>query len=326
MKVRRRQFLHWAAGAALLPVVSRVASGQQTYPSRPVRIIVPFPAGGQGDIVVRLIGQRLAERLGQPFVVENRTGAAGNIGTEAVVRSAPDGYTLLFISTPSTINASLYDNLSFHFIRDIAPVASMSRGVGVMVVTPNFPAKTLPEFINYAKANPGKIGMASGGYGSLPHLYGELFDMMGSVDLAHVPYRGTPLAMPDLMSGQVQVMFDMVTNSMESIKAGKLRALGVTSTTRMDVLPDVPAIAEFLPGYEANGWQGIGAPRDTPVQILDLLNKEINAALADPKINTRLVDLGLVPAPMSRAAFGKFIADETEKWARVIKFAGIKPQ
>jgi tripartite-type tricarboxylate transporter receptor subunit TctC len=325
MTLRRRRFLQLATAAAALPAIPCFAQAQ-AYPTRPVRIIVPFPAGGQGDILVRLIGQQLGERLGQPFVVENRTGAAGNIGTEAVVRSAPDGYTLLFISTPSTINASLYDNLSFKFVRDIAPVASMSRGVGAMVVTPDFPSKSLPEFIAYAKANPGHVRMATGGYGSLPHLYGELFDMMAGVQLAQVPYRGTPLAMPDLMSGQVQVMFDMVTNSMPSIKNGKLRALGVTSTSRMDVLPDVPAISEFLPGYEANGWQGIGAPRDTPVEILDLLHNEINTALADPPIKQHLVDLGLLPAPMSRAAFVKFIADETEKWAKVIKFAGVKPR
>jgi tripartite-type tricarboxylate transporter receptor subunit TctC len=325
MKLPRRSFLHLAAGAAALPALPRIARAQ-TYPSRPVRWIVPFPAGGQGDILTRLIGQWLSERLGQPFVIENRTGAAGNIGTEAVVRSAADGYTLLFVSTPTSINATLYDNLNFNFIRDIAPVASMCRGVGVMVVTPTFPSKSVPEFIAYAKANPGNIRMASGGYGSLAHVYGELFRMLAGIDLAHVPYRGTPLALPDLMSGQVQVMFDLLTNALEHIKTGKLRALGVTVAARLDALPDVPAIAEFLPGYEASGWQGVGAPRNTPAEIVERLHKEINAALADPKITARLADLGLVPAPMSLADFGKFIADETEKWGKVVKFAGIKPQ
>jgi tripartite-type tricarboxylate transporter receptor subunit TctC len=325
MTLPRREFLRLAAGAAALPALSRIARAQ-AYPTRPVRWIVPFPAGGQGDILTRLIGQWLSERLGQPFVIENRTGAAGNIGTEAVVRSAPDGHTLLFVSTPTSINATLYDNLNFNFIRDIAPVASMSRGVGVMVVTPAFPSGSVAEFIAYAKANPGQIRMASGGYGSLAHVYGELFKMMAGIDLAHVPYRGTPLALPDLLSGQVQVMFDLATNALEQIRTGKLRALGVTTATRLDVLPDIPAIAESLPGYEASGWQGVGAPKNTPTEIVDRLHKEINAALADPKIAARLADLGLVAMPMSLAEFGKFIADETEKWGKVVKFAGLKPQ
>ena len=325
MKLPRRSFLHLAAGAAALPVVSRVARAQ-AYPSRPVRWIVPFPSGGGADIPARLLGQWLSERLGQPFVVENRAGAAGNIGTEAVVNSSPNGYTLLHTTSANMINATLYDHLNFNFLRDIAPVASIMRVPGVMVVNPSVPAKTVPEFIAYAKANPGKISMASGGNGSPPHLYGELFKRMAGIDMVHVPYRGTSLALPDLLGGRVQVAFDLVTTAKEQIDSGKLRALGVTTATRLDVLPNVPTIADFLPGYEASGLQGVGAPKNTPAEIINKLNSEINTALADPRIAAQLVQLGGAVLAGSPSDFGKLIAAETEKWGKVIRAANIKAE
>ena len=319
----RRHILHLTAGAAALPAVSRVAWAQ-TYPTRPVRLIVGVAAGCGTDIVARLISQWLSERLGQQFIVENRPGAGSNIATEVVVRAPPDGYTLLTVGAPAAINATLYyDKLNFNFIRDIAPVAGIMRGPLVMLVNPSFPAKTVPEFIAYAKANPGKINMASGGNGTTPHVTGELFKMMTGVDMVHVPYRGAGPAITDLLGGQVQVLFD---NPIEHIRAGRLRALAVTTTTRSEALPDIPTLGEFVPGYDASGWFGIGAPKDTPVQIIDRLNREINACLADPRMKARLTDLGGIVLSGSPADFGKHIAEETEKWAKVIKFAGIKPE
>ena len=319
----RRHILHLTAGAAALPAVSRVAWAQ-TYPTRPVRLIVGVAAGGGTDIVARLISQWLSERLGQQFIVENRPGAGSNIATEVVVRAPPDGYTLLTVGAPAAINATLYyDKLNFNFIPDIAPVAGIMRGPLVMLVNPSFPAKTVPEFIAYAKANPGKINMASGGNGTTPHVTGELFKMMTGVDMVHVPYRGAGPAITDLLGGQVQVLFD---NPIEHIRAGRLRALAVTTTTRSEALPDIPTLGEFVPGYDASGWFGIGAPKDTPVQIIDRLNREINACLADPRMKARLTDLGGIVLSGSPADFGKHIAEETEKWAKVIKFAGIKPE
>jgi tripartite-type tricarboxylate transporter receptor subunit TctC len=321
----RRQILHLAAGAAALPALSRIARAQ-AYPTRPVHIIVGFAPGGATDIMARLIGQWLSERLGQPFVIENRPGANGNIGTEAVVRGAPDGYTLLLISPPHAINATLYDKLSFNFIRGIAPVAGIHREPDVMKVNPSVPVKTVPEFIAYAKANPGKINFASGGNGSPSHVSGELFKMMTGVNLVHVPYRGAGPALVDLLGGQVQVNFSTMSSSIEYVRAGKLRALAVTTPTRSPVLPDVPTVAEFVPGYESSYWTGVGAPKNTPAELVDKLNKEINAALADPKMKARLLDLGGTPMPMTPADFGNLIAEETEKWAKVVKFAGIKPE
>jgi tripartite-type tricarboxylate transporter receptor subunit TctC len=320
---RRRQFLHLAAGAAALPAVSRVAWAQ-AYPSRPVRIIVGFAPGGNSDITARLIGQWLSERLGQQFVIDNRPGGGGNIGTEAVVRASPDGYTLLMVGSYNAVNATLYDKLNFNFIRDVAPVAGIIVVPNVMVVNPSVPAKTVPELIAYAKANPGKLTMASAGSGTQSHVSGELFKMMASVDMVHVPYRGGGPAFNDLLSGQVQVMFPTTVSSIGYIRAGRLRALAVTTATRSDALPDIPTIAEFLPGYEATGWNGIGAPKNTPVEIIDRLNKEINAALADPKMKSRLADLGGTVLPGSPAEFGKHIAEETEKWGKVVRFTGIK--
>jgi tripartite-type tricarboxylate transporter receptor subunit TctC len=320
----RRQFLHLAAGAAALPAMSRIA-GAQAYPTRPVRIIVGFAPGGGADIAARLIGQWLSERLGQSFVIENRPGAGSNIATEAVVRAPSDGYTLLLVSAPAAINATLYEKLSFNFIRDIAPVASISHVPHVMVVHPSFPAKTVPEFIAYAKANAGKINMASAGNGSTPHVAGELFKMMAGVNLIHVPYRSAGPALTDLLGGQVQVMFDNMASSIEHIRAGKLRPLAVTTTMRSETLPDVPTVSEFVPGYEVSNWFGVGAPKATPAEILDRLNKEINASLADPKLRARLADLGGTPLVGSPADFGKLIAAETEKWAKVIRAANIKP-
>jgi tripartite-type tricarboxylate transporter receptor subunit TctC len=325
MKLPRRQFLHLAAGAAALPAVSRFAWAQE-YPTKPVRIIVGFAPGGGADIAARLIGQWLSERLGQSFVIENRPGAGSNIATEAVVRAPSDGYTLLLVSAPAAINATLYEKLSFNFIRDIAPVASISHVPHVMVVHPSFPAKTVPEFIAYAKANAGKINMASAGNGSTPHVAGELFKMMAGVNLIHVPYRSAGPALTDLLGGQVQVMFDNMASSIEHIRAGKLRPLAVTTTMRSETLPDVPTVSEFVPGYEVSNWFGVGAPKATPAEILDRLNKEINSGLADPKIKARLADLGGIPLVGSPADFGKFIAEETEKWGKVIKSAGIKPE
>jgi tripartite-type tricarboxylate transporter receptor subunit TctC len=324
MKLARRNFLQLAAGAAALPAVSRIARAQ-SYPTRPVRIMVGFAAGGATDIVARIMGQWLSERLGQQFVVENRPGAGTNIATEAVVNAAPDGHTLLMVSPTNAVNATLYDRLSYNFIRDIAPVAGVTRVANVMVVNPSFPAKTVPEFIAYAKANPGRINMASGGTGSSNQMSGELFKMLAGVDLVHVPYRGAGPPLPDLISGQVQVMFVAITSSIEYIKAGRLRALGVTTTTRSEALPDVPTIADFVPGYEDSNWWGFGTPKATPAPIVDKLNQETNAALADSRIKARLAELGGMVLAGSPADFSKLIAAETEKWAKVIKFAGIKP-
>jgi tripartite-type tricarboxylate transporter receptor subunit TctC len=323
MKLPRRQFLHLAAGAAALPAVSRIARAQ-TYPSRPVRVIVPAAPSGAFDIMARLIGQWLSERLGQPFVIENRPGAGTNIGTEVVARAPADGYTLLLAGTPNAINATLYDRLNFNFIRDIAPVASVFRSAYVMVVNPSVPAKSIPEFIAYAKANPGKINMASGGVGSAHHVYGELFKMMAGVNLVHVPYRGAGPALVDLLGGQVQVMFANMSSSIEYVRAGKLRALAVTTMTRSEALPDIPIMSDFVPGYEASLFLGVGVPKNTPAEIVDKLNKEVNAGLADPKMKARLADLGGTPLVGSPADFAKLIADETEKWGKVVKFVGIK--
>jgi tripartite-type tricarboxylate transporter receptor subunit TctC len=325
MNLPRRTFLHLAAGAAALPGFSRVARAQ-TYPTRPVRIIVGFAAGGATDIFARLIGQRLSERLGQPFVIENRPGAGSNIAAEAVVRALPDGYTLLMVSSANAINATLYDKLNFNLVQDIAPIAGTNRATYVMAVHPSFPAKTVPEFIAYAKVNAGKINMASAGNGSTPHVAGELFKMMAGVNLIHVPYRGGGTALPDLLAGQVQVYFSNMASSIEHIRAGKLRALAVTTATRSEALPDVPTVSEFVPGYEASGWFGIGATKGIPLEVVDKLNKQINESLADAKMKARLADLGGTPLVGSPADFGTLIAEETEKWGKVVKFAGIKPQ
>jgi tripartite-type tricarboxylate transporter receptor subunit TctC len=323
MKLPRRKFLHLAAGAVALPVVSRIAMAQ-AYPSRPVRLVVPFGSAGATDITARLVGQWLSERLGQQFIIENRPGAGGNVGTEAVVRASPDGYTLLMASTTNAINATLYDKLSFNFIRDIAPVASIIRFPNIMVVNPSVPAKTLPEFIAYAKSNPGKINMASSGIGTGPHIFGELFKMMAGVNLVHVPYRSIAAAMTDLVSGQVQFMSVTTAASNNYVKAGTLRALAVTSLTRLEELPNIPAVGEVLSGYEASIWFGIGAPKNTPTEIIEMLNKEVNAALGDPKMKARLTDLGGTALAGSPADFGTLIADETEKWGKVIRALNIK--
>jgi len=325
MKLPRRNFLHLAAGAAALPGMSRIAFAQ-AYPSRPVRVIVGFPSGGGSDILARLWGQWLTERLGRPFVIENRPGAGSNIAIEAAVRAPPDGYTLLHFSTPAAINATLYDKLNFLFLRDIAPVASLTRAAYVMAVHPSFPAKTVHDFISYARANPGKINMTSPGNGTPQHLSGELFKTMAGVGLIHVPYRGDAPALTDLIGGQVQVCFSGMVSSIEYIRSGKVRALAITTATRLESVPDIPTVGDFVPGYEASGWQGIGVPKNTPTEIVDILNKEINAALADPKMKARLLDSGGTPMPMTPADFGKFIADETEKWRKVVKFAGIKAE
>ena len=324
MKLLRRQFLHLAAGALALPTVSRIALALD-YPTRPVHVIVGYPPGSGPDIEARLIGQWLSDRLGQPFIVENRPGAASNLATEAVVHAPADGYMLLLVASANASNATLYDKLSFNFIRDIAPVASIMRAPFVMQVNPSFPAKSVPEFVAYAKANPRKINMASSGNGTLPHVCGELFKMMTGIDMVHVPYRGGAPAMVDLMSGQVQVGFSVVTETIEHIKSGKLRALAVTTAARSEVLPDVPTISEFVPGYEASAWVGIGAPSNTPTAIIEKLNADINAGLTDPKLKARFAELGATVFVGSPANFGGFIADETEKWAKVVKFAGIKP-
>jgi tripartite-type tricarboxylate transporter receptor subunit TctC len=323
MKLPRRQFLQLVAGAAALPAVSRIARAQ-AYPSRPVRIIVGFAPGGATDIMARLMGQSLSERLGQQFVIENRPGAASNVGTEAVVNAAPDGYTLLVVTSVNAINASLYEKLNFNLIRDVVPVASIHREPFVMEANPSMPVKTVAEFIAHAKANPGKINMASAGIGSGNHISGELFKMMTGVNLVHVPYRGGGPALVDLLGGQVQVMFATMSSSIEYVRAGKLRALAVTTATRSPVLPDIPTVAEFVPGYESSFWTGVGAPRNTPAEIVDKLNKEMNATLADPKFKARLADLGGTALSGSPLDFGKFVADETEKWAKVVKFAGIR--
>jgi tripartite-type tricarboxylate transporter receptor subunit TctC len=320
----RRRFLHLAAGAAALPTTSRFGWAQ-AYPNRPVRMIVGFPAGGQADMVARLIGQWLQERLGQPFVVENRPGAAGNIAAEAVVRAVPDGYTLLMATAAVAINATLYDKLNFDLLRDIRPVASIIRVPLVLELNPLVPAKTVPEFIAYAKANPGKISMASPGIGTASHMAGELFKMMTGVEMLHVPYRGDAPALTDVMGGQVQVIFGNMPPSIEHVRGGKLRALAVTTTMRSAALPDVPTVGEFVPGYEASNWVGIGAPKSTPTEIVGKLINEINAGLTDSKIRAQLADLGGTPLPGSPADFGKLIAEEIEKWAKVVKVAGLKP-
>ena len=324
MKFSRRKFLHLAAATAALPLASRMAMAQ-TYPSRPVRLIVGFSAGATGDTVARLMGQWLSERLEQPFIVENRPGAGGNLATEAAVRAAPDGYTLLYVTPSNAINATLYEKLNFNFRREIAPVARIGQQPDVMVVNPLVPINTVPEFIAYAKANPSKINMASSGIGTTPHMAGELFKMMTGINMVHVPYRGEAPALTDLLAGQMQVMFSTLPASIEHIRADKLRALAVTTRTRADALPDLQTVGDFVPGYDVSGWQGIGIPTKTPREIIDKLNREINAALADPKIKARLANLGNTVHPGSPADFGKFIADETEKWAKVVKFASIRP-
>jgi tripartite-type tricarboxylate transporter receptor subunit TctC len=323
MKLPRREFLRLAAGAATLPVVSRLASAQ-TYPSRPARLIVGFPPGGAGDISARLEGQWLTQRLGQRFVIENKSGAGGNLGTELVVRSAPDGYTLFLVNTANAINASLYDKLNFDFLRDIAPVGGIMRAPNVMEVNPSFPARTVPEFIAYARANPGKINFASAGNGTLTHESAELFKMMTGIDMVHVPYRGSAPAITALLAGEAHVMFDNIPSSIEHIRAGKLRALAMTTAVRSEALPDVPVLADFVPGYEASGWYGVGAPRQTPPEIVDTLNREINGGSADPGMRTRFADLGCMMLTGSPADFAKLIAADAEKWAKVIKFSGAK--
>jgi tripartite-type tricarboxylate transporter receptor subunit TctC len=325
MKPPRRTFLHLAAGAVVLPAVLRVARAE-TYPTRPVHLIVAFAAGGTNDIVARLLGQALSERLGQRLVIENKPGAGSNIGTEVVVRAPPDGYTLLMAGTPNAINATLYDKLPFNFTSDIAPVAAILSMPDVMEVNPSLPISTIPEFIAYARANPGKVSMASAGTGGATHLAGELFKAMTGINMVHVPYRGDAPALVDLMGGQVQVMFDLMPASIEYIKTGKLRALGVTTAARSEALPDLPTVGEFVPGYEASAWLGVGAPAKTPVEIIDKLNREINAVLSDPKFKARLADFGAQVLPGSPAEFGKLIADETGKWGKVIRAANIKPE
>jgi tripartite-type tricarboxylate transporter receptor subunit TctC len=323
MGVPRRQFLRWTTGAVSLSALPRRASALD-YPTRPVRVIVGYAAGSAPDIGARIIGQWLSDRLGQQFVVENRPGAGTNLSTETVVRAAPDGYTLLLIATPNMISGLLHQNLSFNFLRDIAPVASVGATPFVMVVSPSFPAKTVPEFIAYAKAHPGQINMGSNGTGNLTHITGELFKMMTGVDIVHVPYRGEVEAQADLLSGRAQVIFNPIISAIGAIKGGTLRALAVTTAKRVDLLPDVPTIAESVPGYEVEGWLGLGAPSATPPDMIDKLNREVNAGIDDPGVRKRLVDLGNVPTKMSPAEYGKLIAEENEKWAKVIKFAGIK--
>ena len=325
MKLPRRNFLHLAVSVAALSAVSRIAWAQ-TYPTRPVRIIVGAAPSGTYDIMARLIGEGLSERLGQPFVIENRPGAGTTIGTEAVVKAPPDGYTLLLVGAAAVTSALLYNKLNFNLIRDIAPVAPISREPHIMVVNPSLPVRTVPEFIAYAKGNPAKISMASGGIGTVGHLSGELFKMMTGVNLVHVPYRGLSPALTDLLGGQVQVTFASMASSIEHIRAGKLRALAVTTATRSEMLPDVPTVGQFVPGYEASTWSGVGAPKATPAEIVEKLNKEINASLADPKLMARLADLGGTPLVGPPADFGKLIADETEKWAKVIRAANIKAE
>jgi tripartite-type tricarboxylate transporter receptor subunit TctC len=325
MKLPRRNFLQLAAGTVALSAVSRIARAQG-YPSRPVRIIVPFAPGGSTDITARLIGQWLSERLGQQFLTENRPGAGSNIGTEVVVNAPPDGYTLLLVGASSAINVTLYEKLNFNFLRDITPIAGIISIPFVMAVGPSFPAKTVSEFIAYAKGNSGKVSIASGGNGTAGHLSGELFKMMTGVNMVHVPYRGEAAALTDLLGGQVQVMFATVPASIEYIKAGKLRSLAVTAATRLDALPNVPTVGDFLPGYEVSAWQGVGAPKNTPAEIIAKLNNEINTGLADPKLKVRLADLGGTVIAGSPADFGKLIADETEKWGKVIRAANIKPE
>jgi tripartite-type tricarboxylate transporter receptor subunit TctC len=324
MKLPRRRFLHLAAGAAALPAFSRIAKAE-TYPSRPVRWIVGFPPGGGADIIARLLADWLSARLGQPFIIENRSGGGTNIATEAVVRAPADGYTLGFIATPNTINATLSEKLNFDFQRDIAPVASLSLLPNIMEVNPSVPAKTVPEFIAYAKANPGKLSFGSAGVGTPLHLAGELFKMMAGVDMVHVPYRGSVAAIPDLINGRIQVMFDVLPPSIEHIRAGSLRLLATATAKRLETFPDIPTVSEFLPGYEASTWNGVGVPEGTPTEIIKKLNAVINAGLTDPKITARLKDLGGVPTAMSPSDLSAFIAEDIEKWAKAIKFAGLKP-
>jgi tripartite-type tricarboxylate transporter receptor subunit TctC len=325
MQLHRRQVLSAVAGIVAAPLGSRFAVAQ-SYPTRPVHVLVGFPPGGPADIFSRLMAQWLSERLGQQFVTENRPGGGSNIATEAVVRAPADGYTLLQVGPPHATNATLYEKLNYNFIRDIAPIAGIARSSNVIVVNPSVPVKTVPDLIAYAKANPGKINMASSGNGTVTHVAGELFNMLTGITMVHVPYRGSTPALTDLVGGQVQVMFDNLPSSIELIRTGKLRPIAVTQATRAEELPDIPSMGEFLPGYEASSWFGIGAPKRTPAEIVDKLNKEINAALADPKMKARLADLGGAALPGSAADFGKLIADETEKWAKVIRFAGIKPE
>ena len=324
MKLARRTFVYLALGAAVLPLVPRNASGQ-IYPARPVRLICAFPAGGPNDTLARLIGQWLSERLGRPFVVENRPGAATNIATEAVVRAPPDGYTLLLVAQVNAINVTLYERLNFNFIRDIAAVAGIMRVPSILEVNPSVPVHTVPEFIAYAKANPGRLNMASAGNGTSSHLSGELFKIMTGVDILHVPYRGAAAALTDLIAARVQVYFDLMPNSIAHVRSGKVRPLAITTTTRSGALPDLPSVGDFVPGYEVNTWFGVGAPRGTPADIVDKLNEEINAALADPQMKARLAELGGTVLAGTPADFEKLIADETEKWARVIRAANIKP-
>jgi tripartite-type tricarboxylate transporter receptor subunit TctC len=325
MKLPRRQFLHLAAGAMTLPAISRFARAE-TYPSRPVHLIIGYPPGGSADITARIAAQWLSERLGQQFIVESRPGAATNLATEAVLRAAPDGYTLLLVAPANAINASLYANLNFDFMAGYEPVAGLIRFPDVMDINPSLPVATVPEFIAYAKANPGKLNMASSGVGSTIHVAGELFKMMAGVDMVHVPYRGGAAALLDMVSGRDQVMFDNLPTSIEFIKAGKLRALAVTTAKRSEVFPDLPTIGDYVPGYEASAWYGLGAPKGTPGEIIDILNKAVNASLAEPKAKAQLADLGASLLPGSAADFGKLVAAETEKWAKVIKFANIKPE
>ena len=325
MKLARRRFLHLAAGAAAFSAMPRIARAQ-AYPTRPVRIVASAPPGGNYDTLARLLAPRLSERLGQPFIVDNRPGGGTNIGTEMVVRAPADGYTLLVVGPPAAINATLYDRLSFNFLQDIAPIAAVFRVPHVIVVHPSVPAKTVPEFIAYTKNNSGKVNTASAGTGTTPHMAGELFKAMAGVNLVHVPYRGEGPAITDLLGGQVQVMFASATASIEQVRAGKLRPLAATTATRWEGLPDIPTVGDFVPGYEVSAWFGIGAPKNTPVEIIDTLNKEINAALADPKIKGQLAALGGTTLAGSPADFGKLIADETEKWAKVIRGAHIKPE
>jgi tripartite-type tricarboxylate transporter receptor subunit TctC len=325
MKLPRRKFLYFAAGAAVFPTVSQFARAQ-SYPSRPVRIIVGYAAGGAPDILARLMGQWLSNRLGQPFVVENRPGANGSIAIDTVIKAAADGYTLLALALPDAVNATLYKNLNYNFVRDIAPVAATSRDPDVMVVNPSLPVKTVPEFISFAKANPGRINVASPGVGSSPHMAGELLNFMTGIEMTHVAYRGSAPALTDLLGGQVQVYFAPISASLAYVKAGKLRALAVTTAARAEALPDVPTVSDFVPGYEMSAWYGIGAPKNTPAEIVDRLNMEINAGLVDPTLKVRLADLGSSAFVISPADFGEFIANETEKWAKVIRAGNIKPQ
>jgi len=323
MKFARRQFLQLAAGAAVLPSVSNFARAE-TWPARPIRLIIGYTPGGSADLTARLMGQWLSERLGQPFVIENRPGGGTNIATEAVVRAAPDGYTLLLVAPANAINATLYEKLNFNFLRDIEPIAGIIRFPNVVAVNPQVPVNTIPELIAYAKANPGKLNMASSGNGSTIHMSGELFKMMTGIDMVHVPYRGGAPALTDLISGQVQVMFDNIPTCAEHVKSGKLRGLAITSTTRSEVLPDLPPVADFLPGYEASAWYGFGAPKGTPPEIIARLNKETNAVLADATAKKRFAELGAFLLPGSAADFGKLLADETEKWGKVVKFSGAR--